>query len=99
MITDAHYDTLDKLQAFAQEHSHSMTELAISWLLSHPWLGPVIAGATKPEQVKANAAAAEWKLTADEMTQLDKAIGYEIQSLRPEMYRRCDLPATYRNMA
>ena len=99
MITDAQYDILDKLQAFAGEHGHTMTELAISWLISHPWLGPVIAGVTRTGQITANVKAAEWKLTADEMVQLDQATGFEIYSLRPEIYRRCDLPAGYLRMS
>jgi aryl-alcohol dehydrogenase-like predicted oxidoreductase len=99
MITDAQYDALDKFQSFARERGHSMTELAIGWLLSHPWLGPVIAGVTGTGQVTANAAAAKWKLTADEMAQLDRVTGYEMYSLRPEIYRRCDLPATYRHLS
>ena len=95
MISDTQWDILEKLESFALERGHTMIELAFAWLTSHPWMGPVIAGATRPEQVKANAAAAEWKLTADEMEQLDKAIGYEIYSLRPEIYRRWGVPSQY----
>jgi len=72
ILTEANYDKLDKMQAFVVERGHSAGELAIAWLLSHPWLSSVIAGATKPEQVSANVAAAEWKLTGDEVTQLEE---------------------------
>ena len=65
-ITDSNWERLGKLEAFAKERGHKVSELAIAWLLSHPWLSTVIAGATKAEQVDANVAAAEWKLTAEE---------------------------------
>ncbi len=99
MITDDQFDILDKLQAFVRECGHTMTELAISWLISHPWMGPVIAGVTRTEQITANVKAAEWKLTADEMAQLDQAYGFEMYSLRPEIYRRWDLSSEYLGMS
>jgi len=72
ILTDANFDKLAKLEAFAKEHSHSMGELAIAWLLAHPWLSSVIAGAMNTEQVSANVAAVGWKLTTEDMVQLDK---------------------------
>lgn len=71
VLTDTNFDKLEKLQKFAEEHGHTVGELAIAWLLSHPWLSSVIAGATNPEQVSANVAAASWKLTEQEAAQLD----------------------------
>ena len=94
-ITDEQFDILEKLEAFAENRGHTMAELAIAWLTSHPWMGPVIAGATKTEQVAANAKAADWVLSAEDMAQLDKEIGYEMYSLRPEIYRRWGLPKSY----
>jgi aryl-alcohol dehydrogenase-like predicted oxidoreductase len=49
-----------------------MLELAVSWLAARPTVASVIAGATKPEQVEQNAAAANWKLTAEELGEIDK---------------------------
>lgn len=72
IFTDATFDKLDKLKAFAAKRGHSMTELAIAWLLSHSWLSTVITGATKIEQITANVAAAGWKLTPEEVSQLDQ---------------------------
>lgn len=68
---EASRDKLKKFHAFAKERGHSIAELAIAWLLSHPWLSSVITGATTPEQVSANVANASWKLTAQEIAQLD----------------------------
>ena len=51
---------------------HKVAELAIAWLLSHPWLSTVIACATKPEQLDANLICAEWRLTPEEVTQVEQ---------------------------
>jgi aryl-alcohol dehydrogenase-like predicted oxidoreductase len=71
VLSDANFDILERLQLFAAEHSHSIGELAIVWLLSHSWVSAVITGASSPEQISANIAAASWKLTEEEMTQID----------------------------
>jgi aryl-alcohol dehydrogenase-like predicted oxidoreductase len=70
-LTDGNFDKLEKLEAFARERGHSVTELAIAWLLARPWLGTVIAGAMSPEQMALNAATVQWKLTPDEVKQID----------------------------
>ncbi len=74
VLTDANCDKLAKLEAFAEEHGHSIGELAIAWLLSHPWLGSVIAGAMNIEQLSANATAGRWKLVAEDTVQLDEIL-------------------------
>ena len=61
-LTDEVFDQVEALEAFARERGHSLLELAFAWLLAQPAIASVIAGATKPEQVRANAAAAEWEL-------------------------------------
>ena len=72
LLTDANYDKLEKLQAFAAERSHGVGELAVAWLLSRPWVSSVIAGARNTGQLSANVAAMAWKLTAEDVLQLDK---------------------------
>ena len=67
LLTDGTFARLEALDRFAVDRGHSILELAFGWLLAHPPVAPVIAGATTPEQVRANAAAAGWVLTADEM--------------------------------
>jgi aryl-alcohol dehydrogenase-like predicted oxidoreductase len=74
ILTDLNFDKLARLESFAKERGHSVGELAIAWLLSHPWLGSVIAGATSTEQLCANASAVNWKLSRDEVSQVDKII-------------------------
>ena len=69
-LTDANFDILDKLRAFARARGRTMGELAIAWLLSQPQVCSVISGATRPEQVTANAAASGWALSPDELAEI-----------------------------
>ncbi len=66
------WTAVEKLDEFARARSHSILELAMSWLAANPCVSSVIAGATKAEQVAANAKAADWKLTPEELTEIDK---------------------------
>lgn len=67
-MTDANYDKVEKMTAWAEERDHTMGELAHAWLLGQPQVGSVISGATKIEQIQANAKAGDWLLTAEEFT-------------------------------
>ena len=69
-IDDARLARVDALESFADERGHGLLDLAISALASTPGVGSVIAGATKPEQVRANAAAASWHLETDDLALL-----------------------------
>jgi aryl-alcohol dehydrogenase-like predicted oxidoreductase len=71
LFTDANLAIVEKLIAFAESRGHSMLDLAESWLASQPAVVSVIAGAKTPEQVRTNAAAVSWKLTADELKAID----------------------------
>jgi aryl-alcohol dehydrogenase-like predicted oxidoreductase len=70
-LTKRNWGLADKLTAFATARGHSLLELAFAWLLAHEPVASVIAGATRPEQVEANVAAAHWSLTADDMDAID----------------------------
>jgi aryl-alcohol dehydrogenase-like predicted oxidoreductase len=69
-LTDENFAIIGKLRAYAEEHGRTLLELAMSWLASRPVISSVIAGATKPEQVKANAASVGWKMSDEEMAQI-----------------------------
>ena len=71
MLTDRNFDVVEKLEQFTQGRGHTVLELAIGWLASQPHVGSVIAGATKPEQVEQNVAAAAWRLDAEELAEVD----------------------------
>lgn len=71
LLNDRNFETLGKLEAFAEARGKSMVDLAIGWLASLPHVGSVIAGATKPEQVTQNVASGSWKLSAEELAEVD----------------------------
>jgi aryl-alcohol dehydrogenase-like predicted oxidoreductase len=73
ILTDANFDTLAKLSSFAEERAKSLVEVAIGWLASQSHVGSVIAGATKPEQVEQNVSAGDWRLTPEELAEVDRA--------------------------
>ncbi len=75
MLSDRNFDKVEKLEQFAQSRGHTLLELAFGWLVSQPHVGSVIAGATKPEQVEANAAAGAWKLDEEELAEVDQITG------------------------
>jgi aryl-alcohol dehydrogenase-like predicted oxidoreductase len=64
------FDKVDALAAFGHERGHTVLEVAISGLLAQPMVVSVVAGATRPEQVRANVAAGEWELTDADRTAL-----------------------------
>lgn len=70
VLTGSTFDRLEALERFAQERGHTLLDLAIGWLLAHQPVSSVIAGATTPDQARANAKAAGWRLTTDDLTAL-----------------------------
>ena len=65
---------VESLITFAESRGHTLLELAMSWLAMQPTVASVIAGATSPQQVRANAAAAGWRLSQAELAAVDKII-------------------------
>jgi aryl-alcohol dehydrogenase-like predicted oxidoreductase len=71
-LTDENFATLERLDKFARDRNHTLLELAIGWLASQPQVSSVISGATNPEQVTENVKAGNWKLTIEELAEVDK---------------------------
>ena len=69
-VTVETWDRLEELERLARSMGRTILELAIGGLAAMPAVASVIAGATKPEQVRANAAAGAWEPTADELAAL-----------------------------
>jgi len=69
-MSDKNFDKVEALTAWAQGRDHTILELAFAWLLGHPVVSSVIAGATSAAQVKANAATAGWRLTPEEVAEV-----------------------------
>lgn len=71
-VNERNWRIVDELTAFAEARGHTLLDLAFSWLLARPNVASVIAGATSPAQVEANARAAGWQLTAEDMAAVDR---------------------------
>ena len=69
-LADADLDTVERLREFAERHGVSLLDVAIGGLAAVDGVASVIAGATKPEQVRANAAAGAWEPTAEQLAEL-----------------------------
>lgn len=72
LLESADLDQLRALGDFAREHGLTELEVAFSWLASRPAIGSVIAGATRPEQVRQNATAIRWVPTPEDEAALDE---------------------------
>jgi aryl-alcohol dehydrogenase-like predicted oxidoreductase len=70
-LTDERLGQVAALDTLARGEGHTVLELAFAWLLSHPPVASVIAGATKPEQVAANVAAGQWTPSAEVLAEVD----------------------------
>jgi aryl-alcohol dehydrogenase-like predicted oxidoreductase len=75
VFTEENLALAGKLAEFAESRGHKLLELAFAWLLAQDTVASVIAGATKPEQVKANASAVDWKLSPADLQQVDRILG------------------------
>jgi aryl-alcohol dehydrogenase-like predicted oxidoreductase len=71
VFSDETFDRLEAFEAFAEEQGVTLLHVAIGGLLAQPAIASVIAGATKPEQVRSNVAAAEWEPSDDDLAALN----------------------------
>jgi aryl-alcohol dehydrogenase-like predicted oxidoreductase len=71
-LSDEAFDRVERLEEFASARGRTLLELAIAGLASQPAVASVIAGATTPEQVRENAAAADWELSEAELEELSR---------------------------
>jgi aryl-alcohol dehydrogenase-like predicted oxidoreductase len=74
-LTDDVFDRVEALERYASGRGRTVLEVAIAGLLARPAIASVIAGATKPEQVRANAAASEWQPSPDDVEELGRVLG------------------------
>jgi aryl-alcohol dehydrogenase-like predicted oxidoreductase len=70
-LTERNFRAQDVLARFASERDHTISEMALAWLLAQDAVCSVIAGATRPEQVAANARAADWEMTLSDLAEID----------------------------
>ncbi|GHG41144.1 oxidoreductase [Sinomonas cellulolyticus] len=72
LVHDADWDQLERFSAFAEERGLTELQVAFSWLAAQPSVASVIAGATKPEQIRENAEAASWDPSPEDLAELDE---------------------------
>ncbi len=78
---------VEALRAFAEARGRSLLELSFAWLASHHVIPSIIAGASRPEQVTANVAAVDWRLTDDEVHEIDHIATYPSDERFGSMFR------------
>ena len=71
-LTDRNFAIVECLRNVASAGGHSMLDLAFSWLLKNAVVASVIAGATRPEQIRANARAAGWTISKNDLAAIDR---------------------------
>jgi aryl-alcohol dehydrogenase-like predicted oxidoreductase len=74
-LRDAEWDRIEALTSYAEERDLTLLDVAIAGLATQPAVGSVISGATRGEQVRANAAALRWQPTAEDLVELDELTG------------------------
>jgi len=72
VFSDENLAKVEALADFAASRGHTLLELAMSWLAARPAVASVIAGAKTPEQARTNASAADWRLTAADLEELER---------------------------
>ena len=70
-MTEANYQIIGRLAAWAKARGRGLNELAQAWLLAQPQVCSVISGATKVDQLESNVNASDWQLTSEEVKELE----------------------------
>ncbi len=74
LLTEENLDKVEALIGYASSRRHTLLELAFSWLLAHRVVASVIAGASSAEQIRKNASAADWPLSAADLDEVDELL-------------------------
>ncbi len=74
LLSDHNFDQVEALEKYAAERGISLLDVAIGGLAAQPTVASVIAGATSPEQVRANVAAGGWLPSREDLTALDEVV-------------------------
>jgi aryl-alcohol dehydrogenase-like predicted oxidoreductase len=70
--TDERYAIVDRLAAYGEQIDRSVLDIAIGWLAAQPFVASVIAGVTRPEQIRQNVQAASWKLSTEDLREISR---------------------------
>lgn len=71
LVQDANWEQLGRFRLFAKDRDLTEIQVAFSWLAAQPSVASVIAGATRPEQVRQNAASAGWRPSPEDLAELE----------------------------
>ena len=71
-LSESNWEILETLDAFCARQGRSMLELAFNWLAAQEQVSSIIAGATRPEQVEQNVRAIGWRLTPEDLTEINR---------------------------
>lgn len=74
-LTEEHFAIVERLDDFCKRRGRTLLELAFSWLAVNSLNASIIAGATRPEQLEQNVKAVDWKLTSEELAEIDRITG------------------------
>ena len=74
LASEENLSAVDRLTEIATRHGRGLVELAMAWLMARPMVASVIAGATAPDQVRANVQAADWTLEPGELAEVDAVV-------------------------
>jgi aryl-alcohol dehydrogenase-like predicted oxidoreductase len=75
VMNEERLEAVDRLRPIAEDAGVSMPELALAWVLRRPEVASAIVGASRPEQVHANARASGIELTPETLAAIDEALG------------------------
>jgi aryl-alcohol dehydrogenase-like predicted oxidoreductase len=70
--SDERYEIVERLREYGETIDRSVLDIAIGWLAAQPYVSSVIAGVTKPDQIRQNAAAASWNPSAEEIEKISE---------------------------
>lgn len=73
-LANADFDRIERLEGYARDHGHDLLTLAMSWLAVQPSMASIISGASRPEQLAANAASVRWRLTPENLAEIDRLL-------------------------
>lgn len=79
-MTEANYQIIGRLAAWAKARGRGLNELAQAWLLAQPQVCSVISGATKVDQLESNVNASDWQLTSEEVKELETLLKFQPSS-------------------
>ncbi len=68
------HDLIDKLRRIAQAAGHTVAELVVNWTIHQPGITAALCGAKRPEQIRETAAGSGWRLTDEQLRQIDRAL-------------------------